>query len=65
MTRPTTTTPATASPDANALTASLQQLADRAVRARYVHGLLLGVESDDGATSVRVAAGDARRDAPT
>jgi CubicO group peptidase (beta-lactamase class C family) len=54
------TTPMTA---ADELAASLQQLADRAVRARGVHGLLLGVESDDGATSVRIAAGDASTDA--
>lgn len=52
------------SPDADDLTATLQHLATRAVRGRHVHGLLLGVAVDDGAPSVRVAAGDARPDAP-
>ena len=53
-----------ATPDSQQLVATLQRLAERAVRGRRVHGLLLGVESDDRATSVRVAAGDACPDAP-
>ena len=61
MSSPTTTTSTTAT---DGLAAALQQLAERAVRARGVHGLLLGVESDDRSTSVRIAAGDARHDAP-
>jgi D-alanyl-D-alanine carboxypeptidase len=45
------------------LTADLQRLAHRAVQGHRVHGLLLGVDSDDGSTSARVAAGDAVPDA--
>lgn len=47
-----------------ALTDAVQRLADRAVRSRRVHGLVLGVESDDGSLSVRVDAGDACAGAP-
>lgn len=50
--------------DSGALAADVQDLADRSVRGRRVHGVVIGVESDDGSTSVRVAAGDARPDAP-
>ena len=68
-THPATNQPATnADPapaaDTTDLEVALQRLADRAVRGRHVHGLLLGVESDDGSKSVRVAAGVARPDAP-
>lgn len=60
-----TTDPETAPTDDTAdLTTALQRLADRAVRGRHVHGVLLGVESDDGSSRVRVAAGDAHADAP-
>ncbi len=61
MPNPTTTNPTT---DAADLPAALQRLVDQAVRSRRVQGVLLGVESNDGSTSVRVAAGDLRSDAP-
>ncbi|BAN00873.1 serine hydrolase domain-containing protein [Ilumatobacter coccineus] len=44
------------------LRAEMQRLADGAVRGRRTHGLSLGVQSDDGATNVQVAAGDAATD---
>lgn len=45
------------------LTVRLQELADRAVTSRRTHGVVLGVEFDDGSASVRIAAGDATADA--
>lgn len=67
--QPATNQPATnaetaTTDDTTDLTSALQRLADRAVRGRHVHGVLFGVESDDGSSRVRVAAGDARADAP-
>lgn len=46
--------------NAQQLTDTIQQLVDRSVRSRRVHGLVLGVQFDDGTAPVRVAAGDAR-----
>ncbi|MEL6890137.1 MAG: serine hydrolase domain-containing protein [Actinomycetota bacterium] len=46
------------------LTETLQRLAERTVRGRRASGVLLGVESADGSTSVRVASGDASPDVP-
>lgn len=54
----------TTTADADELGVSLQHLADRAVSGRGVHGLVLGVVSDDGETGSSVASGDARSAAP-
>lgn len=37
----------------------LQRLVDRAATGRHVHGVVVGVESDDGSVRARLAAGDA------
>ncbi|MFK8025076.1 MAG: serine hydrolase domain-containing protein [Ilumatobacter sp.] len=66
MSHPTstsTTHPTSRGEDTDHLAEVLQQLANRMVRGTGVHGLLLGVESDDGSQNVCVAAGDARPDA--
>lgn len=50
--------------DSKELTAAVRRLADRTVRSRRVHGLVLGVDSDDGTVRARVAAGDACASGP-
>ena len=60
---PTNLTPAPAY-DSQKVAERLQRLAERTARSRRVQGLLVAVESDDGALSVHAAAGQADADAP-